>query len=104
MPTLEIRNMNRLILKVKQSNTILKNIQENYLDWMHACGGKGRCTTCRAEILEGIDNIAPPNDAEKRMTPRLKDNERLTCQAIQQGDLVIHVPEQCQFPHINYTE
>ena len=99
--------MSGLMLKVtNNSQSILQNVQENYIDWMHACGAKGRCTTCRAEIMAGMEHLAEPNEAEKRMSPRLKPTERLCCQAtyLGTGDVIIRVPESCQFPHIDYKE
>ena len=75
-------------------------------DWMHACGGKGRCTSCRATVLEGHDVLSGLTGAEKRFADagRLSENERLTCQAVlEAGDVVISVPAACQLPHINYT-
>lgn len=107
MPNLVVENMSGLNLKVtNNSQSILQNLQENYIDWMHACGAKGRCTTCRAEIVSGMEYLEEMNEAEKRMQPRLQAHERLTCQAVYNagGELVIRVPEPCKFPHINYSE
>ncbi|MBK7651108.1 MAG: (2Fe-2S)-binding protein [Flammeovirgaceae bacterium] len=44
--------------------SVLKLVQANYIDWMHACGGKGRCTTCKFEIVEGGDQLGPITAAE----------------------------------------
>lgn len=107
MPNLVIQNMSGLNLKVtNNSQSILENVQENYIDWMHACGGKGRCTTCRAEIVSGMEQLSPLNEAEQRMSARINSNERLCCQAkiIGNQDVVIRVPKGSQFPHINYAE
>ncbi|MFT5916247.1 MAG: 2Fe-2S ferredoxin [Flammeovirgaceae bacterium] len=104
MASIKIKNMNGFSLKVNNnSESILKNIQENNIDWMFACGGKGKCTTCRAEIIEGLEQLPPPNEAELAKADRLLPNERLTCQTIiGDSDLVLRVPTPCQFPHIEY--
>jgi 2Fe-2S ferredoxin len=58
MSKLIIRNLaNRSIPIIIPSKNLLKHIQDEYIDWMHACGGKGRCTTCRMQVLEGMENM-----------------------------------------------
>ncbi len=49
------------------------NLRDNYAalqaaghDWMHACGAKGRCTTCRIVLVSGADALTPPTAAELR--------------------------------------
>jgi len=78
----------------------------NQLDWMHACGGKGRCTTCRFRIIEGDNHITPLTKAEERYREQdlLQLNERLACQAIVLDDIVISVPDDCKLPHLHYSE
>lgn len=107
MANLIIQNMSGLTLKVtNNSQSILQIVQENYIDWMHACGAKGRCTTCRAIIVAGATHLEAMNEAEKKMSVRLNNNERLACQAkfTGQGDVTIRVPKGTQFPHIDYKE
>ena len=75
-------------------------------DWMQACGGKGRCTTCGFEVLGGHENLSPATEAEMRYLAagRLKPGERLACQAMACGPLLIRVPERNKLPHLNYNE
>lgn len=46
------------------------------------CGGRGRCTTCRVVIEEGIENLAPPEPAELNSLRAVNagPNTRLACQ------------------------
>lgn len=105
MASITIKNLQNQELKVSDNSaSILKIAQENYIDWMHACGGKGRCTTCRAEILEGEENLSPKNAREESMSKRLASNERLACQAIVTGHVSLRIPKGCRFPHLDYTE
>ena len=30
----------------------------------HVCGGDGACGTCRIEVVEGVENLTPPNPEE----------------------------------------
>lgn len=47
---------------------------------------EGRCGTCAVEVVEGGENLAPRTEAENEL--RLRDNERLACQAhVQSGSV-----------------
>ena len=95
---------------------VLRLIQESGTDWMTDCGGKGRCTTCRAIIIAGGDNLTPESPAEKKYRDLglLLSNERLMCQArlreaLQRsevrtkGDLILRVPNDSKLPHLKYS-
>lgn len=107
MAKILIRNLNNKVVASKDnSKTTLNIIHENQIDWMHACGTKGRCTTCKLIVHEGLENLSPINELEQKFADlgRLKPNERLACQAILQGDISVSVAEQNKFPHIEYSE
>ena len=84
---------------------VLRHIQASHIDWMQACGAKGRCTTCRMQILRGMESLNPLTAAEQkyRKAGLLLNNERLACQAITTGNLLIRVPDDSKLPHLNYT-
>ncbi|MBM1690187.1 adenylate/guanylate cyclase domain-containing protein [Sulfitobacter geojensis] len=46
------------------------------------CGGRGRCTTCRVVIEEGLELLHPPSEAEARSLAAVgaEPNTRLACQ------------------------
>jgi 2Fe-2S ferredoxin len=79
--------LKRKWLAIGLGTSVLKLIQANYIDWMHACGGKGRCTTCKFEVVEGGDQLGPITGAELgyRNKGELGEKERLACQAISIG-------------------
>jgi ferredoxin, 2Fe-2S len=107
MAKLIIRNLaNRCILITMPDKSLLEHIQAEYIDWMHACGGKGRCTTCRVRVLEGMESISPFSAAEMKFKDqgRLKETERLTCQSYAYGDVVAEIPPECRLPHITYND
>jgi 2Fe-2S ferredoxin len=85
---------------------VLRVIQESGIDWMTDCGGKGRCTTCRAIVIEGGENLTPNSPAELnyRGLGLLLPNERLMCQVRAKGDLILRVPDETKLPHMEYTE
>ncbi len=88
------------------SQSVLAAFQQAYVDWMHACGGKGRCTTCRFKVVEGYDNLTPLTNPEMkyRMQGRLLEDERLACQTHALSDCRVVVPEACKLPHIRYSD
>lgn len=105
--------MARITIKNMESKTIDWNGKKERLldillsasDWMHACGGKGRCTTCKVQILSGHENLSDMTQAELKYfnDSKLNQNERLSCQVNVTGDLYLCVPAACQLPHLNYT-
>lgn len=107
MPKIVIKNLdNKTIVSNDNTKTVLSLIHQNGIDWMHACGKKGRCTTCKMIVEEGMENLEELTDQESRFREMkaLKPNERLTCQAIlNTGTIVIKVPEVGKLPHLNYT-
>jgi 2Fe-2S ferredoxin len=106
MARIVISNQGEKILEVSDlSKTLLQHFHDHHLDWMHACGGKGRCTTCKAVIISGNMNFQPLTDPESkyRQINALAHGERLCCQARINGDVVIAVPEEYKFPHIKYS-
>jgi ferredoxin, 2Fe-2S len=106
MAKIEIENLfGKVIMAETPSRTILYHLQANGLDWMHACGGKARCTTCKVVVLEGLHNLEPLTTGEQRIARQvpLRQNERLSCQAIVTGDIIIRVPDENKLPHIQYS-
>lgn len=107
MPQIRIQNINNKAVPFKDSSkTVLKIFQDNLVDWMHACGGKGRCTSCRMQVLEGAENLSSPTPFEQKMQKagRLEADERLACQCRPAGELLVRVPEGTKLPHITYTD
>ena len=105
MALLTIENLPGATVEVPAGATLLTALQAAGYDWMHACGAKGRCTTCRLEVLVGLENLSPPTDAELRYRAagRLLPHERLTCQArLPAGEVTGRVPEATQLPHVQY--
>jgi ferredoxin, 2Fe-2S len=105
MPKIRIENLFDKILQADTQKTLLQNFQEHQLDWMHACGGKGRCTTCRVLVKQGTENFEPLTAAEIRYRSQgsLQNSERLSCQAKIVDDVIIVVPDDCKLPHIHYS-
>lgn len=105
MAKILIENLEKAIDVTDKTRPLLFLLQDEFIDWMHACGGKGRCTTCKAIIIEGMDNLSATTRAEDRYAEKgaLRSNERLACQVRVLGDIRISVPDECKLPHLKYS-
>ncbi len=54
------------------------------------CGGYGQCGTCVVEIVEGMENLSPKTDFEKRRLKKKPDNYRLACQTLVNGPIKVN--------------
>ena len=106
MPRINVKSLGREIKVANNSQTVFQHLQENRLDWMHACGTKGRCTTCRMIVIGGMENLSEPSESEMnyQLMKRLAADERLACQCTLLGDITIRVPASCQLPHLDYLD
>jgi 2Fe-2S ferredoxin len=88
------------------SKTLLEHFQDHYIDWMQACGRKGRCTTCKVIVKEGMEHFSPLTAAERKYRQQavLQPDERLACQASISGDVCLFAPREYQLPHIEYSD
>jgi len=57
----------------------------------HACSGHARCSTCRVEVTQGIENCAPRTAAEQALADRLgfAAHLRLACQTVANADVTM---------------
>lgn len=107
MPVVTIENLHSKTIDCQSKKERLLDILLSETDWMHACGGKGRCTTCRAQVSAGYDSLGELTPAELKFfdTGKLQANERLTCQVyVGDADLSIRVPDSSKLPHLSYSE
>ncbi|WP_139924615.1 2Fe-2S iron-sulfur cluster-binding protein [Hymenobacter sp. DG01] len=106
MPTLLVQNLPGGAISVPPGATLLAAIQAAGHDWLHACGARGRCTTCRVQVVRGLELLTPPTGPELRYRAagRLLSTERLTCQSyLPAGEVAGRVPEATKLPHVAYT-
>jgi 2Fe-2S ferredoxin len=107
MASIMIENLFKKTFRVtNHSKTLLQHFQDQNLDWMQACGAKGRCTTCMVIVKSGSEHLQDPTTAEQkyRQEGLLQPFERLACQAKINGDVVVKVPKEYQLPHVVYSE
>lgn len=105
MPEVIIENLQSKTIDCTGNSKRLLDILLEATDWMHACGGKGRCTTCTAIVLSGADQLSAltPAEARFRALGRLGVNERQACQTWVLGRVTVRVPDAYKLPHLQYS-
>lgn len=105
MPNVVIANLQSKSIHCEGKRERLLDILLSETDYMHACGGKGKCTTCKARIISGNDQITPKTESEELFTKlnKLRADERLTCQVQVLGSIELEVPKETQLPHLTYS-
>jgi adenylate cyclase len=76
---------------VPGGQTLLDVSIRHRIPHLHQCGGYGRCTTARVQILDGLSNVSPLGEVEQQVASRRGWDEctRLACQTRVEGDVVI---------------
>ncbi|MBX7146494.1 MAG: adenylate/guanylate cyclase domain-containing protein [Alphaproteobacteria bacterium] len=67
---------------IQKGMSILEASRLHNIPHASICGGRGRCSTCRVQILSPLENIPPPSLEEQKVLNRIKagPNVRLACQ------------------------
>lgn len=88
MATIRIQPNKRMIEAIDGS-TILQAAIEAREPFAHACGGHGRCSTCRVLITDGLKHCAPRTEAESSVGETLgfPPEIRLACQTSVKGEV-----------------
>ena len=94
MTTITFAKENQEVIAAQGSNLREKALQ-NRVDIytlggkLRNCGGLGQCSTCIVEVAQGMENLSPKTDFEKRRLKRKPDNYRLACQTMVNGPVTI---------------
>ena len=74
-----------------EAQSILEISNENQVEHLHVCGGLGKCSTCRVQILTGLENCSERSQKEQIIADKLDfpDDVRLACQTLLSGDATI---------------
>ncbi len=84
MPTIII---NDVAMEAKVGERLLNVARRHAAHIGFVCDGNGICQTCQCRVLDGADQLSPPNEAERAWMPdsRLATGHRLACQAVLRG-------------------
>ncbi len=79
---------NREIDITDEESILLASLRNN-IAHLSACGGTGKCSTCRVEILDGLENCHPRSELEEKLAKKLSfpPNIRLGCQTKLRGNV-----------------
>jgi adenylate cyclase len=77
-----VKHENGRVLKGKPGQSILEIIRSHSIAHASLCGGRGRCTTCRVRVADGIQDLEKPSSLEQFALNRIgaAPNVRLACQ------------------------
>jgi adenylate cyclase len=88
-----VRYLDGPTFDLEPGETVLEASIRGGIDHRHACGGNARCSTCRIEVLEGIEHCPEARLSERVVLAihRLAPPVRLACQLRPEGDLKVRV-------------
>jgi ferredoxin len=91
MTTIVFAGEDRAIPVADPAMTILDVSIAHKIAHVRACGGHGRCTTCRVRICEGIQNVSArtPREVELAEALRWDGSTPLACQTHVSGDVTV---------------
>ena len=77
--------------EISTDESILTAALRNGINHLHACGGSARCSTCRIQVVSGLENCNPRNELELKLadTHNFSDDVRLACQTTITGNVDI---------------
>ncbi|MGI9524632.1 MAG: adenylate/guanylate cyclase domain-containing protein [Hyphomicrobiaceae bacterium] len=80
-------------IDMARGQTILEASRNAGIPHPSLCGGRGRCSTCRILVLQGIETLDPPGPAERALLKRISapSRVRLACQVRPNRDLNIQI-------------
>ena len=91
MPTLTVKD--RGSYEVPADKRLVKALTEDAgADQLHACGGVGKCTTCRVVITDGLPAKMTAAEKKVREAKGIDDpHVRLSCQLLCETDMTVEV-------------
>lgn len=91
MPTIDYGDGQ--LVRVPPGTSVLRASMSAGIRHARACGGRGRCTTCRIRVEEGVEHCpdASALEAEALAVNGLRPPVRLACQLRPTGDLRVKV-------------
>ncbi|MCP4330743.1 MAG: (2Fe-2S)-binding protein [Alphaproteobacteria bacterium] len=78
-------------VEIASGPTLLEISRQHDIPHASVCGGRGRCSTCRVRIGNGLDQLEPPASTEVAVLERVgaPPNVRLACQTRPTTDIEI---------------
>jgi adenylate cyclase len=88
---IRIRYPGGRIISVAPGFSILEASRSAGIPHVSVCGGRGRCSTCRVQVLHGVENLPPPGERERMTLASIgaPKDVRLACQLRPDHDLTV---------------
>lgn len=80
------------IIETRAGNRLLDVILSAHPEHRHICGGRGFCTSCRVEVIEGEEGLSPVSTLERERLGGDAGRLRLACQTRLLGEAAVRVP------------
>jgi adenylate cyclase len=76
---------------IRPGASVLETLRENRIPHAAVCGGRGRCTTCRVLVTQGLEALPEPGPVEAKALARIgaTPGMRLACQIHPTADIAI---------------
>jgi adenylate cyclase len=79
------------LLTVPEGFSVLEASRWGGVPHASVCGGRGRCSTCRVDVVAGGEALPPPGEDEQRLLSRIgaPKSVRLACQIRPEHDIAV---------------
>jgi ferredoxin len=79
-------------ISAKRGTRLLDAILASGIEHRHICGGRGFCTSCRIEVVNGSEFLTPVSATERERLGRDAGKLRQACQTYVLGPVEVRVP------------
>ncbi len=89
---IDVKYLEGTVVKMMPGTSLLEASLQADIPHAHVCGGRGRCSTCRVEIITGLEHLPPPTPAESELLARIRGSHsmRLACQTRPHKPVTVH--------------
>lgn len=79
-------------IRIPRGTTLLEASLLANIPHAHVCGGRGRCSTCRVQIIEGLEFLPPPTKDEEELLQKIGSEKgvRLACRTMPETSCTIY--------------
>ena len=87
-----IRYLDGNAVKITKGTSLLEASLQANIPHAHVCGGRGRCSTCRVQVVEGLEHLPPAGTDEIELLEKLRigSSVRLACRTKPLMNCTIH--------------
>ena len=87
-----VRYLDGNTVKITKGTSLLEASLQANIPHAHVCGGRGRCSTCRVQVIEGLEHLPPAGTDEIELLEKLGigSSVRLACRTKPLTNCTIH--------------